>query len=124
VEVIMFDVLWKVDLPMLNEVLYNVYLRISERDRFPAWRRWLPIRPGDIRPEALRVATEVLEEIELRAGKPLGEIGQEEMRPLEGAIHGIARERREREMDVDEERAERLLEELRRDYGDVSRRVA
>jgi hypothetical protein len=124
VEVIKFDVLWKVHLPMLNDVLYNVYFRISERDRFPTWRRWLPIRPGHIRPEALVVATEVLEEIERRVAKPLSEIGQEEMRPLERAIHGIARERREREMDVDEKRAERLLEELRRDYGDVSRRVA
>lgn len=120
----MFDVLWRIDLDLLTHVMYNVGLRITERDRFPTWRKWLPIRPGDIPPEAIPIATEVLEEVERRAGKELAEIGEEQMQPLEFMMHRIARERRVREMKVDETRAQRLLEELRRDYGDVSRRVA
>jgi hypothetical protein len=120
----MFDVLWRIDLATLTEVSYNVGLRILERDRFPAWREWLTLRPGDIRPAAVAPATEVLEEIERRAGKPLGEIWEEEMRPYELRMHEIARERRRREPGYDPERAERLLEELRRDYGDLRRRVA
>jgi hypothetical protein len=124
VEVIMFDVLWKVDLPTLNDVLYNVYLRISERDRFPTWRRWLPIRPGDIGPQALTVATEILEEIERRAGKPLHQVTEAGILPYHREMHRISTERHERESTVDAARALELLEELRRDYGDLSRRVA
>lgn len=120
----MFDVLWKIDLPLLDDVLYNVGLRISERDRFPTWQRWLPIRPGDISPAAIPIATEILQEVEHRAGKPLGGIGEEEMRPLERAMHTIARERRERETGYDPVRGRRLLDELHREYGDVTRRVA
>lgn len=120
----MFDVLWRVDLATLSDVSYNVGLRIVERDRFPAWRKWLTLRPGDIRPAAVPAATEVLEEIERRAGKPLGEIGEQEIEPYQLGMYEIARERRRREMGSDPERAERLLEELRRDYGDLRRRVA
>lgn len=118
----MFGVLSRIDLDTLDEVSYHVGLRILERDRFPSWRDWLAIRPGDIRPAAVRPATEVLEEIERCAGKPLGEIGEEEMRPYQLRLYGITRQRRLRERSPDPARADRLLEELRRDYGDVSRR--
>lgn len=120
----MFDVLWRIDLDLLTHVMYNVGLRITERDRFPTWREALPIRPGDIPPEAIPVATEVLEEVERLAGKELAEIDEEQMEPLVCAMQRIDRERRERETPYDRERGRRLLEELRRDYGDLSRRVA
>jgi hypothetical protein len=93
-EVAMFDVLRTIDLALLNDVLYNAGLRITERDRFPTWRRWLAVRPGDILPDAVPIATAVLEEIERRAGKPLAELTDREVRPFERAMYEISRERR------------------------------
>lgn len=121
----MFQVLKDTNLKIVDEALYHMGLRIHERRYFPEWRHWLPLRTsGVLRPESIEVATAVLEEIEARAGKPLCAIDDDEMRRYTRMIDGISDERRSRELNLDPERGERLLEELRREYADVGRRVA
>lgn len=114
----MFDVLRSIQSDVATEAVYRIGLRIYEREYFQDWRRWLPLRPNDHpAPEALAAATQVLEEIERRAGKPLGQLDDAEIEPYRRKVHRIMDQRRARERTVDPAVAQRILEEMRRDYG-------
>lgn len=122
----MFEILDRVELPVAEEALYHLGLRLYERKHFPDWRRWLSLRTSEIlAPESIDVAASVLGEVECRTRTALGEMDDDLVAAYERAIRLIVSGRRKAERPVlDPERGRRLLEELRRDYGDVSRRVA
>lgn len=122
----MFDVLTREELDLADEAVYHLGIRLWERRAYPDWRRWLPLRSGEVLDaDSFRVATAVLEEIERRAGKPLGELSDAEVECYSRRIHRIVDTRDERERPgLPAGEGERLLEELRRDYGDLRRRVA
>lgn len=122
----MFRILRDADFDVAEEALYHAGLRLHERQYFPEWRHWLPLRTsGILAPESIEVAAAVLEEIERRSGKPLGALSDDELSPYNREIYRISDERREKERPgLGREVGERLLEELRREYGDLSRRVA
>ncbi len=122
----MFEVLDRVDLEVAEEALYHIGLRVYERRYFPEWRHWLPLRTsGVLNPRSLEVASEVIGEIECRTMASLGAMEDDEVGPYDQAIRLIVEARRKKERPgLGREVGERLLEELRRDYGDLSRRVA
>lgn len=122
----MFEVLDRVDLTVADEGLYHAGLRIHERQYFTDWRHWLPLRTSGVRAAAsLEVAATILEEIERRSGKPLGMLTDDEIRPYSREMYRSSDERRKKERPgLGREVGERLLEELRREYGDLSRRAA
>lgn len=114
----MFEILRRVDSRTASEAAYRIGLRIYEREYYPEWRRWLSLRPGDVRDEeAIEVATAVLDEIEQRTGAPLGRLTDGRIEPYERRIHEIMRERRAAEHPDREGVGKRLLEEMRRDYA-------
>lgn len=114
----MFDALRSTRSDIATDVSYHVGLRVWERDRFPNWRRSLRERPDDrIRPEALTIATEILEQIESGTGKPLADLTDEEVHPYLRAMYEVMDRRREAERTLDPAVARRILEEMRRDYG-------
>ena len=120
----MFEMLRVVDRRTAAEAAYRISLRIYEREHSPEWRRWLPLRPGDVRvPEALDVAARVLDEIEQRTGTPLGRLTDDRIEPYRRRIHEIMRERRAAEHPDPEGVGKRLLEEMRRDYAVPARRA-
>lgn len=122
----MFRILEESEFNVAEEALYHAGLRIHERQYFTDWRHWLPLRTSGVRAAAsLDVAATVLEEIERRSGKPLGMLTDEEIRPYSREMYRISDERRKKERPgLGREVGERLLEELRREYGDLSRRAA
>jgi hypothetical protein len=114
----MFDILRTADRAVANDAAYRVGLRIREREYFRNWRKWLPLRPDDrLFPCSIAIATRVIEEIERAAGKRLSELTDEELDPFERRINEILRERRAAEHPDTEGVGERILAELRRDYG-------
>jgi hypothetical protein len=116
----LFEALHEARLDLLTEVSYLVGLRFSERDRFPSWRKWLPIRPGDSTDEAVALAARLIEDIERAEGKPLARLTERELGPYHRCIHNIVDRRREQEDPPDPEvveRAKQALEEMRRMYG-------
>ena len=122
----MFQVLRDVDLQVAEEALYHAGLRLYERKYFPEWRHWLPLRTsGILAAESIGVAAAVLEEIERRSGKPLSELDDDEVRPYSRETHRITDDRRAKERPgLGREAGERLLAELRREYGNLSQRAA
>ncbi len=115
----MFDLLNEVPRGVATEAIYFAGLRIRERARYPDWRRWLPLRPGDpTYPESVAAAEKLIEEIESRAHKPLAELSDAEVQPLWDEAHRVMDERYDREIPPDPEMAERLLADLRRRYGE------
>jgi hypothetical protein len=114
----MFEILRNADSNTAVDAAYRIGLRISERDRFPTWRKWLPIRP-DVQwfPESIAVAARVLEEIEAATGKPLAELSDDEVAPYQRRIRKIMRARSRAEFPDPDGVGERILQELRRDYG-------
>lgn len=122
----MFRILRESEFDVAEEALYHAGLRIHERQYFTDWRQWLPLRTSGVRAAAsLDVAATILEEIERRSGKPLGMLTDDEVRPYSREMYRISDERRKKERPgLGREVGERLLEELRREYGDLSRRAA
>lgn len=122
----MFEVLDRVDLEVAEEALYHVGLRVDERRHFPEWRHWLPLRTSGVPdPRSLEVAADVIGEIECRTMTSLGAMEDDEVGPYDQAMQLIVEARRKKERPgLGPEVGERLLEELRREYGDLSRRVA
>ncbi|HEX6039789.1 hypothetical protein [Longimicrobium sp.] len=115
----MFEILRNVDSAVANDAAYRISLRIREREHFRNWRKWLPLRPDDrLFPGSIRVATRVLQEIERQTGKRLGDLGDAELRPFQRQIDDIMDERMREEYPDPDGVGKRLLEELRRDYGD------
>jgi hypothetical protein len=115
----MFDVLRNVDRDVATEALYLLGLRFHERPYFPGWRHWLQVRsPTPHHPRSMEVAAEVIEEIETRSGKAFEELSEDEVTPYRSAVYAIVERRQRSEgRNVDPERARRILEEMRRDYG-------
>jgi hypothetical protein len=114
----MFDVLRTADSDVANDAAYRVGLRIRERAYFRDWRKWLPLRPDDrLFPTSIGVATRVLEEIERRTGKRLSDLTEAELEPFQRRVHDIIDERWAAEYPDPDGVGERILEELRRDYG-------
>lgn len=115
----MFDLLNEIPRGAAAEAMYFAGLRISERAYYPDWRRWLPLRPGDPSfPESLDAAAKLIEEIEVRAGKPLAELSDAEVEPLWGEAGRVMDERYDREIPPDARVAERVLADLHRRYGE------
>jgi hypothetical protein len=93
-------------------------LRIREREYFRNWRKWLPLRPnGRLLPGTVGVATQVLGEIERRSGKALADLTDAELQPYQRRINEILEARWAAEYPDPEGVGERILQELRRDYG-------
>lgn len=114
----MFDELRSAEKDVATEVAYRVGLRIYERDRFPTWRNWLATRPDNrMSDKAVRISTGILEQIEARTGKPLSTIADEEMSPFLREMYDVMDERRKAEPKGDPAVTQRILEEMRRDYG-------
>jgi hypothetical protein len=114
----MFEPLRSVREDVATEVAYRVGLRIYERDRFPTWRNWLAVRPNNrMSEEAVRISTHILEQIEARTGKPLATIPDEEMSPFLREMYDVMEQRWRAERKGDPAVAQRILEEMRRDYG-------
>lgn len=114
----MFDVLRTADSDVANDAAYRVGLRIRERAYFRDWRKWLPLRPDDqLFPASIAVATRVLEEIERQTGKRLSELTDAELEPFQRRVHAIIDERWAAEYPDPDGVGERILQELRRDYG-------
>jgi hypothetical protein len=114
----MYDELRSAAKDVATEVAYRVGLRIYERDRFPTWRNWLATRPNNrMSDEAVRIATHILEQIEERTGKPLSAIRDDEMRQFTGEMYDVVEQRWRAERKGDPAVAQRILEEMRRDYG-------
>lgn len=114
----MFEILRRVPGDVAAEAAYRIGLRIYEREYYADWRKWLPLRPNDGPfAEAVAVATDVLDEIEQRAGKPLANLTDAQLKPYERRIQRIMDQRRRAEFPHDNGVGERILEELRRDYG-------
>jgi hypothetical protein len=121
----MFDLLKTVRGEVATEAVYLAGLRIREREFFPEWRRWLPLRPGNATfPESLRVAAGLLDAIERDAGVPLARLGEADVEPYQRAIRALMDERYRRERRGDPSVARRILAEMRRDYGSPERAVA
>ena len=67
----MFEILRTAPIELLTDAAYRIALRIREREHFPNWRKWLPIRPDDQpHPASIAVATGVLAEIEAARASP------------------------------------------------------
>lgn len=114
----MFDELRSASKDIATDVVYRVGLRVWERDRFPSWRKWLATRPHDrLSPEATAVATHILEQIEMRTGKPLGELSDAEVSPYLQAMYNVMEQRSKAERTLDPAVGRRILEEMRRDYA-------
>jgi hypothetical protein len=121
----MFDELRSASKEAATDVAYRVGLRVWERDRFRDWRKWLNARPdGRLSPEAVQVATHMLEQIEAGTGKPLAELSDAEVRPYLHAMYEVMEQRWKAEATLDPAVARRILEEMRRDYGSHYRAVA
>jgi hypothetical protein len=115
----MFDLLNTVPRGVATEAIYFAGLRIRERARFPDWRRWLPLRPGDATyPESVDAAGKLIEELEARAGKPLAELTDAEVEPIWEEARKVMKDRYDREIPPDPELAERVLADLHRRYGE------
>jgi hypothetical protein len=115
----MFNLLNEIPRGAAAEAMYFAGWRISERARFPDWRRWLPLRPGD--PaflESTGAAEQLLEELEARAGKPLAEMTEDEVDRIWEVARKVMKDRYDREIPPDPEVAERVLADLRREYGE------
>lgn len=120
----MFDSLRSAPEHVVTQVGYRVGLRIYERDRFPTWRKWLATRPDDrMSEDAVRISTQILEQIEARTGKPLAEITDEEMSPYLREMYEVMEHRWREGRTVDPAVAQRILEEMRRDYGHPHQRA-
>lgn len=114
----MFEILRTAPIELLTDAAYRIALRIREREHFRNWRKWLPIRPDDQpHPASIAVATGVLAEIERRTGKPLGDLTDADLRPYERRINDLLDGRYAEEYPDPDRIGERILEELRRDYG-------
>lgn len=115
----MFDVLNQVPRGVATEAIYFTGLRISERVRYPDWRRWLALRPGDpTYPESVDAAVKLIEEIETLGRKPLAEMTDAEVQPLWDEAQRVMDERRHREVPRDPVLGARVLADLERRYGD------
>jgi hypothetical protein len=114
----MFNVLRTAPFELLTDAAYRISLRIRERERFRNWRKWLSIRPDhQSHPASVAVAVRVLAEIERRTGKPLGDLTDAELQPYQRRIDDILDVRYAAAYPDVDGSAERILEELRRDYG-------
>lgn len=121
----MFDVLRTASSDMITDVAYRVSLRIRERHYYRDWRKWLPLRDnGRHVPGAIDVASLVLAEIERRSGKALADLSDAEMAPYQRQIDDILDRRWAAEYPDPDGVGDRLLEELRRDYGSLEWRAA
>jgi hypothetical protein len=115
----MFDLLNEVPRGVATEAIYFAGLRISERVRFPDWRRWLPLRPGDpTYPESVDAAAKLIEELEARTGKPLAELADAEVEPVWREARRVMSARYDREIPHDPVVGERVLADLRSRYGE------
>jgi hypothetical protein len=120
----MFDLLRTVRREVATEAVYFAGLRISERDFIPDWQRWLPVRPGNPTfPESVEVAAQLLREMEERAGKPLGCLTDAEIAPYQRSIHEVMDERYAETRSGDPGLGDRVLDELRREYGEPNLRA-
>ncbi|HEU4881131.1 MAG TPA: hypothetical protein VFT45_02765 [Longimicrobium sp.] len=114
----MFEPLRTAREDVATAVAYRVGLRIYERERFPTWRNWLATRPDDrMSDEAVRISTHILEQIEARTGKPLSTISDQEMSPFLREMYDVMEQRWRANRKGDPAVAQRILEEMRRDYG-------
>jgi hypothetical protein len=115
----MFDVLNQVSRGVATEAIYFAGLRISERFRYPDWRRWLPLRPGDpTYPESVDAAARLIEEIESRGGKPLAAMTDAEVQLQWNEAQRVIDERRHREIPPDPALGARVFADLERRYGE------
>lgn len=114
----MFQVLQRVRHEVATEAVYLAGLRMRERGFIPDWRRWIVRRTGaPVFAASPAVAATLIEEIERQAAKPLAELSDAELDAFHRRIHDIMAERHAREYPDPDGIGERILEELRRDYG-------
>jgi hypothetical protein len=114
----MFEILRTAASDVTTEAAYRIGLRIWEREYYRDWRKWLPLRPdGRLLPGTVDVVTHVLAEIERRSGKSLADLSDAELKPYQRRINDILDKRWAEEYPDPEGVGERLLNELRRDYG-------
>jgi hypothetical protein len=99
-------------------ITVTYYTRIALEHWFtPEHLRKYPLlagTSGEPSPEDQELACRWLEEIQEHEGRPINQLDVETMRRYTGELSGMAQRRSEMEYPVDPERAERLLEELRR----------
>lgn len=121
----MFEVLRTAASDVITDAAYRISLRIREREYYRDWRKWLPLRDnGRQVPGANDLAARVLEEVERRSGKALADLTDAELGPYQRRIDEILGQRRAAEYPDPDGVGERLLEELRRDYGSPEWRAA
>jgi hypothetical protein len=128
----MLDTLYSVPESILVEVVYQVGLRLYVRARFPLTGEAEEIAAAAATPKAIdpgaasveEVVISLLGEIQRAEAKPLAELSDEEAGKYILRMSEIVDERAEPATPEQIRRAEATLEEMRRDYGGYSRKVA
>ncbi|HEX8693215.1 MAG TPA: hypothetical protein VF746_12385 [Longimicrobium sp.] len=128
----MLETLYSVPRSILVEVVYQVGLRLYVRARFPLTGEAEEIAEAAANPKAIdletasveEVVTGLLGEIQRAEAKPLAELSDEEAGKYIVRMNEIVNERTEPATPEQIRRAEATLEEMRRDYGGYSRKVA
>jgi hypothetical protein len=116
----MFKITETLDRPTLTKVLYNVYLRFFERDRF--WghaervERMHAIMSADELP-LIPTIESIVDEIERHAGAPLESLSDAQLREYTRRLEEIADARKPPMSPEARARAERNLEAIRREFG-------
>lgn len=123
----MFEVLRRISDEDLVQAMYWIGLRLRFRTRFSdaVYQRTLAEKPDaqtEITPTAQAAVAQVLEEIEAAEGKPIHELSEVRIDPYLQLMYEIEDERKEPADPETTARALRILDEMRRDYGDVGRR--
>lgn len=116
----MFEITRTLDDRALNSVAYHVYLRFFERDRFFGHGERVERMRAIMEPHALPLIPEVetiVGEIEQDSGMPLESMTEEQLSVYVREIERITRDRRPPSTPETIARAERALEEIRREFG-------
>ena len=127
----MFEILFAVPHAVAVDAAYQISLELSRRARLGNWRDDARMAaaarspaPAPESAEGPEVAGYLLGAIERRERKPLRELSEAVAGGYIVRLGAILRERVRTRPGYDPERADRLLEELRRDYGGYPREAA
>ena len=116
----MFDITRRLDDFTLTNVKYHVGLRVFERDRFSGHAERVERMHAIMNPDELPLIPTIeciVGEIELDAGAPIERLSDIQLRKYTLRLDEIADARRPPPSPESIERAERLLEEIRREFG-------
>ena len=116
----MFEITQSLDDFALTNVKYHVYLRFFERDRFFGHAERVERMHAIMKPEELQqipTIESIVGEIEQDAGAPLETLSDAQLRKYIQQLNAISDARRPPMTPEAIERAERNLEELRREFG-------